>query len=60
METNYAQLTVVGITNVTYTIESSSTLTNWAPVYTNVGGPFLWSEPIAPEPRFYRVQITGN
>ena len=60
--TNAVSFLVYGIPNVNYIIESSSSLTNWAPVHTNMGGPFVWSEPIAPEilQRYYRVHIIGE
>ena len=60
--TNYVRLAMLGITNVTYTTEVSSTLTNWTPVFTNVGGSFVWNEPIRAETqqRFYRVRINGD
>jgi len=62
VETNHFNLAVAGIPNVRYIVEASATLTNWAPIATNIGGPFIRSEAIAPETpeRFYRVRIVGE
>jgi hypothetical protein len=56
------KLAVEGVSNVTYVIQASSNLANWTSVATNVGGPFLWSEPLQPQvaSRFYRTRIIGN
>ena len=62
VKTNYLNLAVAGIPDVTYNIETSSTLTNWVSVFTNVGGPFVWSKPFAPaeQGQFYRLKVTGK
>lgn len=62
VETNHFNLAVAGVPNVRYIVEASATLTNWAPIVTNIGAPFIRSEAIAPETpeRFYRVRIVGE
>jgi hypothetical protein len=55
------QLAVLGIPNVEYVIETSSTLADWTPIATNKGGPFVWNP--SPPPRtncFYRARIIGD
>jgi hypothetical protein len=62
LETNQFKLHVTGIPKVTYTVEATAALTNWVAVFTNNGGPFTWSQPLAPNTpqRFYRVKIVGQ
>ena len=55
-------LTVQGVTNAIYTIQTSSDLTNWTTAVTQTNAPFEWSEPLDTNTsqKFYRVQINGQ
>ena len=50
---------VNGTSNVTYRVETSSTLTNWTTIHTSVGGPFNVTNQLAAN-AFYRVQISDG
>jgi hypothetical protein len=64
MDTNTQSfhLSVAGISNVNYVVQSTSDFTNWTSIVTNNGGPFVWSEPISNQPthQFFRVQLIGQ
>ena len=59
--TNSFILTVQGVANAIYTIQTSTNLTNWQTVGSVTNAPFEWTEPmISGTPQFYRVLISDN
>jgi hypothetical protein len=50
---------VAGTSNVLYTVEASSTLTNWASVHTSNGAPFTFTND-ATGMTFYRVRVSDG
>jgi hypothetical protein len=50
-------LDVKGTSNVTYQVQSSSNLTNWATIRTSIGGPFKTTNAPAGN-MFYRVKVS--
>jgi hypothetical protein len=54
-------ISVAGVPNATYVLESSSTLTNWATIRTNIGGPFTHRIATEMDPqKFLRVRILSG
>lgn len=55
------QIAVNGVPAATYVLQTSATLTNWTPVYTNSGSAFQFSSDVTGAPfQFYRVQVQSG
>lgn len=61
-QTNRFILDVLGVSNVTYTVQASTDLVQWTTLASQPAAPFTWSEALSPDTasRFYRVQIVGR